>query len=66
MLFNVDKCKVMHLGKINHLVSYSLCGKTLDCVDEERHLGVIKSSDLKVSKQCVKVVKTANRVLDMI
>ena len=40
-------------GENNKLVSYSLCGKTLDCVDEERDLGVIMSRDLKVSKQTV-------------
>ena len=36
MLFNVDKCEVMNLGKNNPLVSYSLCEKTFDCLDEER------------------------------
>ena len=60
MLFNVDKCKVMHLRKNNPLVSYSLCEKI--CVDEERDLEVIISNDLKACKQCVKVVKTANGV----
>ena len=32
MLFNVDKSKVMHIGKNNPFVRYSLCGKTLDYV----------------------------------
>ena len=41
MLFNVDKCKVMHFGinKIN--VNYELNGKTLEEVTEERDLGVV-------------------------
>ena len=66
MFFNVNKYKVMHQGQNNPLVNYSLCGKTLNCVDEERDLGIIISNDLKVSKQCVKIVITANRVLGMI
>ena len=63
MLFNINKCNVMQVGTNNPLVSYSLCGKTLNCVDEEKDLGVIMSGDLKISKQCVTVVKTANRIL---
>ena len=35
-------------------------------VQEERDLGVIVSADLKMSQQCAKVVKTANRVSGMI
>ena len=45
---------------------YSLGGKVLDDVQGERDLRVIVSADLKVSQQCAKVVKTANRVLGMI
>ena len=39
MLFNVDKCKIMHLGKNNPLVSYSLCGRTVDNVVEKKTWG---------------------------
>jgi ribonucleases P/MRP protein subunit RPP40 len=45
---------------------YSMEGKILDVVHEERDLGVIIQDDLKVSQQCSKVVKTANRILGMI
>ena len=50
-------------GESIPLANYSLCERTLDCVDEERNLGIIISNDLKISKQCLKVAKTANRVL---
>lgn len=40
--------------------------KILEEVFEERDLGVILQYDLKVNKQCVKAVNTANRVLGMI
>ena len=41
-------------------------GRVLSEVQEESDLGVLVTSDLKVSSQCAKVVKTANRVLGMI
>ena len=41
-------------------------GKLLEEVTEECDLGVIMQNDLKCSSQCIKAVKTANRVLGMI
>jgi len=35
-------------------------------ISEERHLGVTVSEDLKVLKQCIKVINTASRILGMI
>ena len=66
MLFNIDKCKVMHFGNNNLHAVYTLGGKVLQVVEEERDLGVIVQDDLKVSKQCAKAVTTANKVLGMI
>jgi hypothetical protein len=66
MLFNVEKCKVMHFGKNNMNASYSMGGVVLDVVKEEKDLGVIIQDDLKVSKQCTKAVTTANKILGMI
>ena len=66
MMFNLAKCKVMHFGRKNMKAEYSMGGERLDVVDEEKDLGIIIQDDLKVSKQCVKAVKTANRVLGMI
>ena len=66
MLFNIKKCKVMHLGQNNMHVSYKLGGETLSTVDEEKDLGVIIQSDLKVSAQCLKAVKSSKRILGLI
>ena len=66
MLFNVDKCKVMHLGINNTKVNYELNGITLEEVTEEMDLGVVVQNDLKCSKQCLRAVSTANKVLGMI
>ena len=40
MKFNVDKCKVMHMGRGNLGGSYVMNGGTLGVVSEERDLGV--------------------------
>ena len=66
MKFNVDKCKVMHLGKRNFGGKYVINGGVLGAVDEERDLGVRITSDLKASAQCAYVCARANRVLGMI
>ena len=41
-------------------------GKILETVEEERQLGVIIQSNLKVDKQCALAARTANSVLGMI
>ena len=41
MLFNIAKCKVMHLGRNNVKAEYEIDGTKLDEVDEERDLGVL-------------------------
>ena len=66
MLFNLDKCKVMHFGKHNDKELYFMGNTCLSPVVEEKDLGVIIQDDLKISKQCAKAVKTANRILGMI
>ncbi|MGE5822757.1 MAG: reverse transcriptase domain-containing protein [Nitrososphaerota archaeon] len=66
MLFNIEKCKVMHIGYNNGNAKYEMNGMTLEEVNEERDLGVIIQSDLKCDIQCSKSVKSANRILGMI
>ena len=66
MHFNIEKCKVMHLGNKNNCNEYHMGGKLLEEVEEEKDLGVIMSNKFKVDKQCVKVAKKANQVLGMI
>ena len=53
MLFNLEKCQVMHIGRKNHNAKYEMGGKELIEVMEEKDLGVIVSSDLKVGKYSV-------------
>ena len=66
MKFNVDKCKVMHLGRGNSGGNYMMNGGRLGMVGEERDLGVRITNDLKTSAHCAYVCTKANRVLGMI
>jgi len=66
MLFNADKCKVIHFGGTFGNNSYELGGVSLAVSEAERDLGVIVDRNLKVSKQCVKAAATASSVLGMI
>jgi len=66
MLFNAEKCKVMHLGYNNPKVNYVMDTTQLQVVSEERDLGIIVSDDLKWEKQCTAAVKQANKILGMI
>ena len=66
MSFNLEKCKVMHIGTKNNKNSYAMGGRILESVDEEKDLGVIMNSMFKFDKQCAKVAKKANQVLGLI
>jgi len=46
MLFNIDKCKVMHFGYNNPRLNYAVDGLQLQVVSGEKDLGVIISHDL--------------------
>ena len=54
MLFNVKKRKVPHIGHNNEHHDYIMNGENLQTVSEETDLGIIISSDLKPSKQCIR------------
>jgi len=53
----------MHVGR--KLILY-LTGNILEVADQEKDLGIIISSDLKCSQQCLYVYDKAHKVLDMI
>ena len=56
MLFNIEKCQVMHLGYGHPRVDYIMDGKRLETVIEEKDLGVIVSTVVTVT---VTVTETA-------
>jgi hypothetical protein len=61
MLFNLEKCKIMHFGYNNPKNTFLLGSQILDLV-EEKDLGVLITDDLKVSPQCVKLVKKQSKL----
>ena len=66
MEFNVDKCKVMHIGKNNVRFDYTMFNNSLIETNKEKDLGIIISSDLKVSEQCITACNKANKILGLI
>ena len=66
MLFNIEKCKVMHLGFNNFHATYHMDGLQLQTVSDEKDLEVIISDDMKWEKQCSAAVLKANSILGMI
>ena len=66
MLFNTEKCKVMHFGHSDVAGTYSLGDNYITDCNQEKDLGVIVSSTLKSSSQCVAAANSANRTLGMI
>lgn len=63
MNFNVDKCKVMHMGKNNLNSSYTVLSSALVVMTQEKVLGVIVGSSLKTVGQCAAATKEINKML---
>ena len=66
MKFNIEKCKVLHIGSNNDCVQYYMNDQQLSAVDKEKDLGITISSDLKPSQHCSEVFKTANKLVGFI
>ena len=66
MPLNLEKCKVMHIGKNNPIHEYMLDGVKLNVCTTEKDLGVIVTNDLKCKTQCLAAAKKGNKMLGMI
>ena len=66
MEFNVQKCKVLHVGKNNPEYTYSMNGIQLNSVEYEKDIGIYIDQSLKPSRHCNEAVKRANAVLTQI
>lgn len=68
--FNIEKCKVMHLGRNNSKGKYQLRmenqTKPLDITEEEKDLGVIITPDLKFSQHVARIAKKANSMIGLV
>ena len=66
MPFNVEKCKVMHIGKSNIKAEYKLLNQKISITKEEKDLGVIFTEKFFSSANCSKSSKSANKVIGLI
>ena len=57
------KCKVLHAGRTNIMKEYTMEGKILKKVQEEKDLGVMLHNAMNGSRQVIEAVKKANRAL---
>ena len=63
MLFNLDKCHILHCGKTNPHHQYYINGHPLLAVEEEKDLGVLITSSCHPSKQVSAAALKGNQVL---
>ena len=66
MSFNVDKCKIVHVGHNNPKKEYYMKGKKLKVENDEKDLGVFVEASMKPGKQCTTAAKSANFALGQI
>ena len=66
MKFNIEKCKVLKLGRLDNGSRYQLDNLDISISECERDLGVMVSKDLKPRQNCINVRNKANRVLGFI
>ena len=66
MSFNVNKCKIMHMGYGNDKHQYNLGGEQLAETTEEKDLGVLIDNELKFTKHIRGIVSKANRMIGLI
>ena len=57
------KCKVLHAGRTNRMKEYTMEGKILEKVQEEKDLGVMVHKAMNGSRQVTEAVKKAYRAL---
>ena len=63
MLFNSEKCHILHLGHRNARFEYTMGGRVLEAVESEKDVGVIIHQSLKPSMQCARAAGRANAIL---
>uniref|UniRef100_A0A7M4FEY8 Reverse transcriptase domain-containing protein n=1 Tax=Crocodylus porosus TaxID=8502 RepID=A0A7M4FEY8_CROPO len=63
MVFNTEKCKVLHLGRKNLHHAYRLGSATLVSTTDERDLGVTVDHKMNMSLQCDAAASKASKML---
>ena len=58
MTFNIDKCKVMHVGRTNLNYEYTMNGQKLQETENEKDVGVMFDSSMKPGMHCRNAART--------
>ena len=66
MLFNVDKCSVMHMGNAQEQYIYTMGYNSVKDITSEKDLGLLIDNNATFSNQCLSAVRNANRMLGLI
>ena len=70
LLFNVQKCKVVHVGKKNPMTEYCMGtdanAEPITVCEEEKDLGVVFDNSLKFDVHIYRSVSKANQMIDLI
>ena len=66
MLFDLWKCKYIHIGHGNMDEEYKMGGAVLGRTTQEKDLGVTFSADMKVPKQCGIAASKINQIIGLI
>ena len=61
MKFNVNKCSVMHCGRLNRNINYQLYGQNIHIRKFEKNLGMIINTDMMLKDQVASAAKKANK-----
>jgi len=64
--FNVSKCKVLHLGRTNQKITYTLGGQNIEETVEEKDLGVSIDNNLAFHMHTAKAANKGNMMLGLI
>ena len=66
MKFNVNKCSVLHCGRLNRNIEYKIYGQKLRATESEKDLVAILNNNMKFKDQVTYAVKKTNKTLGMI
>ena len=64
--FNTEKCKVLHIGRVNECHAYSMGDSQLEKTSAERDLGIQVDRQLKFREQAAAAVTKAAQILAVI
>ena len=63
MMFNKGKCRVLHMGRNNHMHQHRLGADLPERSSADKDVGVWVDNRLAMSQQCAFVAKKANGIL---